>query len=384
LEDDPEPTRLPTEEEKVLVQALNNAIGAVTKSSGEDAYAGEYDSITEQYTNNLKVIADQFLTGSSTPAQCLVDCGAALGHREEQISNLERRQRFGVALRFDTGQAERPPIDMDINIPEGNLSQDQAELVIEVRKAVTVVSVVFVGRKPSLRQQQRHGEYIRKLYDIASAGLASPGGAAHALRALDAFREDFVSREASAVKNQYVRKLGHRAAAFAVLFLVLYLGAWVVASHPGTGIVEHFMPTLAPSIGGLFGDPLAKLFLLGIGASVGTWLSFSLRRPILKFDDLAVLEEDRLNPTARILFVVGLTLVVGLLLYTRLVAIKIGDIDVDLRMALLLGLLCGIAERALAAAVSQRASEVVERVGSKPIVPTTPAAVASPGQARAG
>jgi hypothetical protein len=375
---------LPTEEEELLVQVLNNAIGGVTKSSADNlAYAAEFDRATEQYTNNLKVIAEQFLTGSSTPAQCLVAFGDARGHREEQIANLDRRQHFGAVLRYDSGHTGKPPIDIDINIGEGSLSQEQAELVIEVRKAITVVSVVFAGRKADSRQQERHGEYIRKLYDIASAGLASVAGAPHALRGLDAFREDFVSREASAVKNQYVRKLGARAAAFAIVFFIFYLGTWAVASNPGTGILAYLMPTLAPSIhSSLFGDPLAQLFLLGIGASIGTWLSFSLRRPILHFDDLAVLEEDRLNPTARILFVVGLTLVVGLLLYTKLVAVKIGDIDVDLRMALLLGLLCGIAERALAGAVSQRASEVVERVGAKPIVPPTAEAVASAAQAR--
>ena len=38
-----------------------------------------------------------------------------------------------------------------------------------------------------------------------------------------------------------------------------------------------------------------NFFLLAIGTTVGTWLSFSLRRQILTFDDLAVLEEDRLD-----------------------------------------------------------------------------------------
>jgi hypothetical protein len=110
-----------------------------------------------------------------------------------------------------------------------------------------------------------------------------------------------------------------------------------------------------------------KLFaLLAAGACIGTWLSFAIRRVILEFEDLALLEDDRLDPTSRLFFVVLLTFVIGLLIITKMVGIKIGDIPLELSqepMAILIGLLCGISERALAGVVHTRAAEFAGRIG---------------------
>jgi hypothetical protein len=50
---------------------------------------------------------------------------------------------------------------------------------------------------------------------------------------------------------------------------------------------------------------LSFMQVVGISIAVGTWLSFSIRRVELGFDDLANLENDRLNPGLRILFIVA-------------------------------------------------------------------------------
>jgi hypothetical protein len=53
-----------------------------------------------------------------------------------------------------------------------------------------------------------------------------------------------------------------------------------------------------------------KAFLIAAaGAAIGTWLSFSIRRVELSFSQLAILEEDVLDPSVRIVFVIGLTLI---------------------------------------------------------------------------
>jgi hypothetical protein len=113
-----------------------------------------------------------------------------------------------------------------------------------------------------------------------------------------------------------------------------------------------------------------NFFLLTAGASVGTWLSFSLRRPVLSFLDLATLEEDRLDPGLRVLFVTALASIVGLLLWTGAVTIGVGkfttnDFVSHGATALLIGLMLGIAERTMATAVEKRATEFGAAIGGK-------------------
>jgi hypothetical protein len=112
-----------------------------------------------------------------------------------------------------------------------------------------------------------------------------------------------------------------------------------------------------------------NFFLLAAGTSVGTWLSFSLRRVILSFLDLAALEEDRLDPTMRVLFIIALASVVGLLFRTKAVTVGIGNFQSDFTLsgsyALLIGLLLGIAERTMATAVSKHAGDFAGGIGGK-------------------
>ena len=99
-------------------------------------------------------------------------------------------------------------------------------------------------------------------------------------------------------------------------------------------------------------------------------VSFSIRRVTLGFDDLANLENDRLDPGLRVLFIVALTAVVGLLFWTGAVTVGVGGFHTDFQLsgthAVLIGALCGIAERAMATAVGRRAADFAAGVGGQP------------------
>jgi hypothetical protein len=78
---------------------------------------------------------------------------------------------------------------------------------------------------------------------------------------------------------------------------------------------------------------------------LGTWLSFAVRRVVLGFNDLALLEEDRLNPNGRILIVVGLTIIVGMFIKSGIISITLGGSPISLSgglIAFLVGTLCGM------------------------------------------
>ena len=207
---------------------------------------------------------------------------------------------------------------------------------------------------PRVSSEERRSEYLRELLGIAQVGLmtANATQTPFAALALTGFKDEFVAREAGRIKNRYVRKLG------------LHAVAWLLAAS----LAYVFVTLAVPLDWTLY--RFRNFFLLAGGAAVGTWLSFSIRRQVLTFADLITLEDDRLNPGMRGLFMIALTTVVGLILWTGMVVIKLGDFRTDFRMtgtyAALIGALCGIAERSLAGAVGRRAGEFASGIGGGP------------------
>jgi hypothetical protein len=186
------------------------------------------------------------------------------------------------------------------------------------------------------------------LLGLAQVGLQF-GRVAVARQALAALQMEFEYREGAIVKNTYLRRLLFYSVSAVLLVLSMYIAVRRYAPHDW--VVYYFR----------------NFFLLIAGSSFGTWLSFSIRRVQLRFFELAVLEEDRLDPGIRLLFVCGLTFTIGLLFWLEVVVINIGRFDTNFinsgTKAILIGLLCGIAEKGLSTAVSHRATELVERIG---------------------
>ena len=90
----------------------------------------------------------------------------------------------------------------------------------------------------------------------------------------------------------------------------------------------------------------------------------------LSFSDLGILEEDLLDPSVRIIFVIALTLTACLLFWTGVMNIEIGNLKTNAAefiqkgsIAMLLGVFFGISERALATAISGHATAFVRGVG---------------------
>jgi tetratricopeptide (TPR) repeat protein len=278
---------------------------------------------------------------------------------------------------------KREAADIRIEVtPHRRISDDPAgqakqSLYVALNSAITVVKTVadriedrgkrrwwsFLRSSRPENQTSRIGRqqgmletYLAKLEEIARLGLQNPH-VELANAALNGFRAEFVTREAGRIKNAYLRSLGRAALVGAAIFFVLYIVV-LVFCDPDKFIYTH------------------KAFLLAAGSSaIGTWLSFSIRRVTLGFDDLAVLEEDRLDPGLRVIFVITLTMVVLLLFWTGAMNIEIGNLKTgDLSnprselpiwaIALLVGSFCGISERALTTAISGRAVAFIRSLGT--------------------
>lgn len=262
-------------------------------------------------------------------------------------------------------------VDLSIRVasglppPNDIPSPDKQELFVALNSAATVIKAVCQRLhqradnwwKPdavSKSEHKRAGElldqYIKKLAGIGRLGLEDQNTPLAKL-ALNGLRAEFVAQQAGRIKNAYIRSLGLAAGGAALLFLVLYV------------------LVVTESIRSAWWQ-LHKTFLLAaMGGAVGTWLSFSIRRVQLSFDDLAMLEEDLLDPGARVVFVVGLTLAACLLFWTGAINLEIGDLKTRPpsfaatgSIGLLVGVFCGLSERALATALSGRAATFVKGI----------------------
>ena len=196
------------------------------------------------------------------------------------------------------------------------------------------------------RADRLQHDYLVRLGAIARIGLQL-GHSEMAAAALASLREEFIMEQTGRIKNEHIFRLGTAsAAAIMVALLISYLVA-------------------------TFEVPNSRVHLVAaavIGASIGAWLSFAVRRVSLSFRELAIIEDDFIRPGARITIVSLLTIVVCLMLELKLVSVKLGELDTtNLRSdaALLIGFLCGLAERVIASSVVAQANAFAGGMGRK-------------------
>src|SRR5262245_1283876 len=196
-----------------------------------------------------------------------------------------------------------PNIDFSL-VPSTSAPDEYVQLEIDIERTQTVLKVLFFDKRKKKKFRGKFDEYFNRLANLAKAALQQDQVRIGKL-ALIAFQNEIVTREASIVKNTYIRRLGSWAIVFGILATFAYLYCRYWTELPELHRFREFFSMLA-------------------GSFLGTWLSFSIRRVNLTFSDLARVEEDLLDPSIRLIFVAGLTVIVGLLLATKAVVVTIG------------------------------------------------------------
>ncbi|MGQ0686369.1 hypothetical protein [Bradyrhizobium sp.] len=193
----------------------------------------------------------------------------------------------------------------------------------------------------------KFNEAFSKLLGLSQVGLVgSNPSVTVAEAALDSLQAEIVDREAGRVKNDYMLKLGRWALAFAFIAVIAYF------------LLDKYGPNFPRQL-----VYYRTFFLLWTGCMIGAWCSFASRKVVLTFFDLAQLEEDRIDPPLRLIFAGLLTSILGLVFVTGFANVVIGTFEgakilQSGSIALLAGALSGMAEKALPAAVMQRAQSL--------------------------
>jgi hypothetical protein len=215
----------------------------------------------------------------------------------------------------------------------GEIPSNQLALRDGCEAALTVIRIICTD-------ERKFKEYFHNLVSLAQAGLVGETANPElAQRALEGLKQDITAREAGRIKNGYMKKLGYCALLGASAFgMVLALLTW--------GRADIWPRNLA---------------IFEIGTMMGVWLSFGTRKPVLKFEELHILEEDRLEPVVRLVFAAILAGTLALVFYLHVVNVKLGALSTDQIAsdpwaALLFGILSGVGEKALSTNVSQQAA----------------------------
>jgi hypothetical protein len=365
---------VPTAAEEAYAAGLENV---TTRLANEETHDRQLNQVTmaalveakrarrREATGLLRADADMFCAGTLAADiaadNTLVIWGRYTAARDRLLTSLfvvreqlNANRTLAVELTISVAQGLPPPNDTP--------SPEKQALFVAVASAQTTVRTVSqrmrdrasgfftrnFGNPNQIRERadRLQDEYVRKLAGIGRLGLEGPHTGLAKL-ALDGMRQEFVAAEAGRIKNSYLRGLGLMAGIAVLVFVCLF-------SLVDTGYIQRTFWVVH------------KPFLLaGAGAAIGTWLSFSVRKVVLGFDDLGILEEDLLDPSLRVLFVVLLTLTACLLFWTQAMNIEIGMLKTSAfkgSTSFLVGVFAGLSERALATAVSGRATALVKSI----------------------
>ncbi len=361
--------------------ALEQRIAEFSVSSNADGKSNTKDAlkiIKFDANTELKAAAGNVAAMSPGPEREDAACNAlrnmyrVFGFFQSEVVRLNERP-------FDIKEKLRHPgariCDFTILVNETPLPSSTGELKMQIDAVCSTVKSVMADRRSRIGYRNiiertdavniAEEDYMEELVGIAKVGLLTtePTRVAFARSDLERFKLYFTIREAGIVKNAYFDDLFRWCGLCSFLFIMLYI----------ISRTQVFVPLLIPiAIHGSLTEFLydtRNFHLFAAGAAIGTWLSFSLRRPEMKFEDLAVLEPDRLTPRARVSYTVGLAGFVALLLFSGAVVVGIGDVKGEAALhshgswSLMLGLLAGIAERALGKGVQDRSDALAAAIG---------------------
>lgn len=244
--------------------------------------------------------------------------------------------------------SDSEPRDIYFGVIKPGAPPEVQSLKNEIERTLSTLRLIYGTT------QTKFDEAFVRLLHLAQVGLQGEDPAvSEAKAALEALKMEIVNREAGRIKNEYMVKLGR----WALLFGGLALAGFFVFEHN---------PQLPP-------DELyryRRVFLVWSGCMAGAWASFAARKVVLGFFDLAQLEEDRLDPALRLVFVGVLTTFLALVFVTGFANVIIGGFSAATLLssgstALLVGALAGLSEQALPAAMMERARALVDGVQAR-------------------
>lgn len=226
----------------------------------------------------------------------------------------------------------------------GPIPEDQRKISQDVYEARNVLKLL---KDDKAIDDMLFKEFIARVTQAGYAGcVADNVDPTLADEALQQIRADIVRRAGTPLVYRYLGALAFWALLGGLLGLVIvYIGI-------------H-----CPGLNG-YGPVLRGYGYVLIGAMIGAWFSVAASRWQIAFDAIPDYPDIHLEPVIRMLFVAVIAAAFALFLHLGIVTVKIGNVDLadfakSISIALLLGFVAGITQRALSVQLIDRTQKVL-------------------------
>ncbi|ELC8418778.1 hypothetical protein M3X99_01000 [Clostridium perfringens] len=208
---------------------------------------------------------------------------------------------------------------------EDGIPEEQNKLYCEVERTTSIIkSLKFTDKI-------KKDEYFEKLLTLTQIGLTGPAAQPElAINSLYLLKEDIVNCESGRIKNKYMIDLGKYGLVLIGISSIILL------------ILKYFSL-----------EQVNKYIYTFDGSVIGAWISFGARKIELKFEELAFIEKDKLNPIIRLIFVGISSMILLLFIDSEIIKFQIGSITNNqitssIKLQVLVGVIAGLIEYKLA------------------------------------
>jgi hypothetical protein len=189
---------------------------------------------------------------------------------------------------------------------------------------------------------------------------------------LDNFKKDIISTKGGEIKNEYLKNLGSygiRIISGLLIILVIFGIACqdLLSTFADNQETPTFINTNVFNIDLImFRNCMDAL----LGSIVGVWLSFAIQKRVLTFEELQILHNNKQNPLIRLIIILLITFVFFVMFTTNFFNIEIASAintkntfkPEEAGLALLVGLLIGLAEKNIASKLTAQVDAFVGKI----------------------
>jgi hypothetical protein len=228
------------------------------------------------------------------------------------------------------------------------VTENQQKLHLEIEKTLVVVRKLYENTPIELEH------YFSQLLTLAQAGLVPEENAQPtiSLNALQQLKSEIIDKKSGEVKNTYFKTLGLKATYLGLPILLIALIIKIFYYFYDFDILNNL-------------STFSNFLFIWCASLVGVWLSFGARKTILTFEELITIEEDRLEPIIRLIFVGVMALMFSLLFYKEAIVLEIGkistkSISTDSFIAIIFGVFLGLSEKLIGQKLTKKATSLFE------------------------
>ncbi|WP_298147539.1 hypothetical protein [Flavobacterium sp.] len=228
------------------------------------------------------------------------------------------------------------------------VSENQQKLHLEIEKTLVVVRKLFENTPIELQH------YFSQLLTLAQAGLVPEENAQPTIsfNALQQLKAEIIDKKSGEVKNTYFKTLGLKAAYLGLPILIVALTIKTIYYFKNYDIINNL-------------STFSNFLFVWCASLIGVWLSFGARKTVLTFEELTTIEEDRLEPVIRLIFVGVMALMFSLLFYKEAIVLEIGKISTksittDSFTAIIFGVFLGLSEKLIGQKLTKKATSLFE------------------------